>query len=56
LVPQLVEVCDIVHIYDNTDEPFRIFKKRKDVYYHWSNAYWSEEDIEKLCGISEYAN
>ena len=25
LIPELVEVCDILHIYDNTDEPYRIF-------------------------------
>ncbi len=31
LIPELVEVCDILHIYDNTDKPFRIFKKRKEV-------------------------
>ena len=37
LIPQLVEVCDILHVYDNTKEPFRIFKKRKDVYFHWEN-------------------
>ena len=30
LIPELVEICDIVHIYDNTTVPFRIFKKRKE--------------------------
>lgn len=52
LIPQLVEVCDILHIYDNTSEPFRIFKKRKNVYYRWENKFWSEKDIEQLTGIS----
>lgn len=42
--------------YDNTIEPFRIFKKRKDVYYRWSNNYWSDADIERLCCINEYIN
>ena len=56
LIPDLVEICDIVHIYDNTNVPFRIFKKRKDVYYHWENKYWSYSDIEKLTGIKEYEN
>ena len=56
LVPELVKVCDIMHIYDNTEEPFRIFKKRKDMFLHWSNAYWSEEDIEKLTTITVYDN
>ena len=40
------------HIYDNTKEPFRIFKKRKDQFFHWENAYWKFSDIEKLTGIS----
>lgn len=56
LLPRLVEICDILHIYDNTKEPFRIFKKRKDKYYHWSNQYWSNADIEKLSEIVEYVN
>ena len=56
LLPELVEVCDILHIYDNTNKPFRIFKKRKDIYYHWENAYWDYEKIANLTGISEYEN
>ncbi len=48
LVPRLVEICDILHIYDNTKEPFRIFKKRKSIYYRWNNQYWSNDEIEKL--------
>ena len=56
LIPQLVKVCDILHIYDNTKEPFRIFKKRKDVYFHWNNQYWSEGDIDRLTGVTEYCN
>ncbi|MCR5165523.1 MAG: zeta toxin family protein [Thermoguttaceae bacterium] len=56
LVPSLMEVCDILHIYDNSEEPFRIFKKRKNIFFHWENAYWSFAAIEKLTGISEYVN
>jgi len=56
LIPQLVEVCDILHVYDNTNEPFRIFKKRKDIYYHWENKYWDYKKISTLTGISEFAN
>lgn len=56
LIPRLVKICDILHIYDNTREPFRIFKKRKDKYYHWKNQYWSNDDIERLSGIIEYVN
>lgn len=56
LIPRLVEICDILHIYDNTREPFRIFKNRKDKYYHWKNQYWSNDDIERLSGIIRYVN
>lgn len=50
-IPRLVEVCDVLHIYDNTQEPFRIFKKRKDVYYFWSNEFWRQSEIESLTGV-----
>ena len=34
LVKELIEVCDICHIYDNSEsKPFRICKKRKDEIY-----------------------
>lgn len=56
LIPKLVTVCDVMHIYDNTKEPFRIFKKRKDICFHWDNAYWSFAEIEKLTGIKIYSN
>ena len=56
LIPQLVEVCDILHVYDNTKEPFRIFKKRKDVYFHWENKYWDFDKISDLTGINQYEN
>ena len=56
LIPQLVEISDIVHIYDNTIEPFRIFKKRKDVYYRWENEFWNFEKIQQLTGIADYIN
>lgn len=56
LIPGLVEICDILHIYDNTKEPFRVFKKRKDIYYRWSNQYWSEDAIARLTGIAGYEN
>ena len=48
LIPFLVKVCDIMHIYDNTEEPFRIFKKRKTELFFWENAYWTEEKIRSL--------
>ena len=51
LIPQLVEVCDVMHIYDNSSRPFRIFKKRKTDYFYWENDYWSKERIQRLTGI-----
>lgn len=50
LIPELLEVCDICHIYDNSDIPFRIFKKRKDAFFYWENDFWSKSDIAKLTG------
>lgn len=50
LIPELVEVCDIMHIYDNSSEPFRIFKKRKDQYFYWENEFWNLESIKNLTG------
>ena len=56
LLPELIEVCDIVHIYDNSDNAFRIFKKRKDEYYYWENEHWNYSDIIKLTKITNYEN
>ncbi|MBK5263313.1 MAG: hypothetical protein JJE17_12220 [Peptostreptococcaceae bacterium] len=41
----------IVHIYDNTIQPFRIFKKRKSETFIWENEFWSESDIRELVQI-----
>lgn len=50
LIPQLVTLCDIIYIYDNSDTPFRIFKKRKDKVFFWPNEFWSKEKISELVG------
>lgn len=52
LIPELVQVCDIMHIYDNSITPFRIFKKRKSEYFYWENENWNKEKIEKLTKIN----
>lgn len=52
LIPELLDTSDICHIYDNSDTPFRIFKKRKTVYYSWENPFWSNARIAELTGIS----
>ena len=51
LVPELVKICDVMHIYDNTNMPKRIFKKRKEEYFFWENEFWDKGQIEKLTGI-----
>jgi predicted ABC-type ATPase len=51
LIPELVELCDVCHIYDNTQYPFRIFKKRKSEYFIWENTFWNNKKIEQLTGI-----
>ena len=44
-------ICDICHIYDNSDIPFRIFKKRKTEYFFWENSLWNKDKIESLTGL-----
>lgn len=52
LIPQLLTICDVCHIYDNTDEAYRIFKKRKDEYFYWESEFWNKEQIQKLVGMA----
>jgi predicted ABC-type ATPase len=51
LITELVKVADIMHIYDNSTVPYRIFKKRKTEYFWWTNDNWDEASIKKLVGI-----
>ena len=54
LIPQVVAVSDICHIYDNSEEePFRIFKKRKEVCFYDVCDDWQREKIETLTGITD---
>lgn len=53
LVKDVIAICDICHIYDNsTDRPFRILKKRKEQIYFDECDDWHYEDICALTGIS----
>jgi predicted ABC-type ATPase len=52
LIPELVKVCDILHVYDNSTLPFRIFKKRKQEYFYWQNENWDKDKIQQLTGIT----
>lgn len=52
LLPELIQVCDVCHIYDNSLETAsRIFKKRKSEYFFWENELWTKESIEKLTDV-----
>lgn len=55
LIPELVSVCDVCHIYDNsTAKPYRIFKKRKEMFLYCSlSRLWLKEDIALLTGIKK---
>ncbi len=46
-IKELVQICDILHIYDNTGkEPWRIFRKHKNEPFKvFPNEHWSEESI-----------
>lgn len=32
-IPELIDICDVCHVYDNSDKSSRIFKKRKEKYF-----------------------
>jgi len=52
LVKEIVKVCDVCHIYDNSgNQPFRIFKKRKEEVYYDECDDWYLEDIEALTDV-----
>ena len=53
LVKDLIPVCDVCHIYDNSEEsPYRIFKKRKTQCWYCSEPHlWLKADISALTGI-----
>ena len=47
-IKRLMEICDILHIYDNTLEPVRIVRKHKDQISIFPNQFWDEERIMRL--------
>ncbi len=54
LVKDVIAVSDICHIYDNSnEEPFRIFKKRKDKCCYQECYNWHREDIDLLTAVTD---
>lgn len=47
-IKELLGICDIMHVYDNTFEPVRIIRKHKTDISVFPNELWSENDIKKL--------
>jgi len=47
-IKELLDLCDILHVYDNTETPIRIIRKHKEDITIYPNRIWSEEEILKL--------
>lgn len=47
-IKKLLVICDIVHVYDNTEEPVCIIKKHKEDISIFPNDLWTEERILSL--------
>ena len=47
-IKELMSLCDILHVYDNTDSPCRIIRKHKDSITIFPNEYWDEKGIISL--------
>lgn len=47
-IKTLIELCDILHVYDNTIEPVRIIRKHKDDISVFPNELWSKEKLLEL--------
>lgn len=53
-IPDLVSLCDICHMYDNSGNAmFRIFKKRKTQHFCDTNQFWPLSAIKKLTGLDD---
>ncbi len=44
-IRELIELCDILHVYDNTVEPVRIIRKHKEDFSIFPNDIWDEDRI-----------
>lgn len=47
-IKELLEIYDILHVYDNTFEPVRIIRKHKEDISIFINEIWSEQQIMDL--------
>lgn len=51
LMPRLIEVCDKIAVYDNSDRPALIFSKENGRSRIFPNQFWSRESLLKLLGL-----
>jgi predicted ABC-type ATPase len=47
-IKELLDICDILHVYDNSKEPVRIIRKHKSDISIFPNKLWSAEQILNL--------
>ena len=47
-IKRLMDICDILHVYDNTLEPVRIIRKHKEDISIFPNELWTEKKIVEL--------
>ncbi len=50
-IKELLEICDIMHVYDNSVKPVRIIRKHKDDISIFPNDLW---DIDMIKGLLEH--
>lgn len=49
LIPELIDVCDSINIWDNsTETPYRLFRKKREICTFFKNPVWSKKDIHSL--------
>lgn len=52
LLPRLIDVCDKILVYDNTDTPSLIVSKENAHMDIFPNSHWSESALRRLLGLS----
>lgn len=52
-IKYLIKICDILHVYDNTNRPVRIIRKHKEKVSIFPNDMWALEDILRLLDVTQ---
>lgn len=53
-IGELIELCDILHVYDNTLKPVRIIRKHKEQLSINENELWSSEKIHAMINNNKF--